>query len=193
MSLKENVGFIKDEISTEEKFFEGFFKLEKVWARYKIAIISVGAVILLSFIGLNVNEYLETKTKIEANQAFNTLLKNPKDTNAINTLKNTNPVLLEAITYISNQQDGKQTKTNVQFLKELSEYNIATTKNNLDEINKLTLNSQFLLKEYAMFQKALIQTSNNNFKDAKETLKLIPDNSPVNQLANMLQHYLLTK
>ena len=55
------------------------------------------------------------------------------------------------------------------------------------------LNPNFLLKHYAIFQKALIQTINKNYTDAKETLRLIPDSSPVSQVANRLKHFLLTK
>ena len=63
----------------------------------------------------------------------------------------------------------------------------------LETINKTILGSTFLLKEYAIFQKALMQTLDNKYTDAKETLKMIPDNSAVSQLSNKLKHHLLTK
>jgi hypothetical protein len=55
------------------------------------------------------------------------------------------------------------------------------------------LKSDFLLKEYAIFQKALQQALNLKYKDAKETLKLVPKSSSISQLVNKLNHYLLTK
>ena len=50
MNLKENVDLIKDEISTEEKFFESFFKVEKFWKKYKVAIIGISVVTIVSFL-----------------------------------------------------------------------------------------------------------------------------------------------
>ena len=41
MSLKENVSYIKDEISTEEQFFENFFKIEKFYKKYKKIILVI--------------------------------------------------------------------------------------------------------------------------------------------------------
>ena len=56
MSVKEHVEFLKEEISTEERFFEGFFKLEKVWEKYKLVIIGGATLTIAGFIGVNINE-----------------------------------------------------------------------------------------------------------------------------------------
>jgi len=82
MSLKENVDLIKDGISTEEKFFESFFKVEKFWKKYKIAIIGIGVIVIVSLLGLQIKNYIVTKNNMEANNAFNTLLENPNDAKA---------------------------------------------------------------------------------------------------------------
>jgi hypothetical protein len=55
------------------------------------------------------------------------------------------------------------------------------------------MQKDFLLKEFALFNKALIFANNKKYVDAKETLKLIPQNSQVNNLVVLLNHYLLTK
>jgi len=190
MSLKEKVDFLKEEISTEEKFFEGFFKLEKIWKKYKVAIIGVVSISIVAFAGLNIKAYLETQNKIKANIAFNTLLDDPQNIGAKKVLKDLNPQLLTIALYLKNKENKL---ANIQFLDKISEFNAAIEKNDLDSINKIILNSKFLLKEYALFQKALIQTLNENYVDAKETLALIPANSAVSQLSNKLKHYLLTK
>jgi hypothetical protein len=189
MSLKENINFIKDEISTEERFFEGFFKLEKIWKKYKVAIISVAIISIAGFVGINIKNYLDIQNKIQANKAYNALLENKDDKKALEILKKSNPNLLEIAKYMQN----KDLNINIEFLKEISIYNHAVDNGNLDEINKIILNQKFLIKEYAIFQKALIQALNSNYKDAKETLKLIPDSSSVSKLADQLKHFLLTK
>lgn len=190
MSIKENLDYIKEEMSTEEKFFESFFKLEKVWKKYKIVIIGGAALVILGFGGTNINEYLQTQTKIKANIAFNTLLENPQDASAAAVLKDANPKLFAILNHLTSK---KNIVTNVQFIDEISAFNQALNKNDIDKLNKTLLGSRFLLKEYAMFQKALMQTLNKQYTDAKETLKLIPATSTTAQLANKLNHYLLTK
>ena len=189
MSLKENVKFLKEEISTEEKFFEGFFKLEKVWKKYKIVLIGGISIIAIAFIGTSVNSYLETQNKIKANTAFNILLENPSDATAMATLKDINPNLFAISQYMTN----KDSKINSEYLNTISSFHNAIKTNNLEAINKTTLDSKFLLKDYAIFQKALIQAINKDFIGAKETLKLIPIGSSVSKLSNKLNHYLLTK
>jgi hypothetical protein len=124
------------------------------------------------------------------NEAFNTLLENPQDKTAIAILKDTNPKLLTIVNYITNKQNKI---VDVQYLDEISRYNIAIENNDMKTIDKQILNSTFLLKEYAIFQKALIQTLSDDFVSSKKTLEQIPQNSPVSQLANRLKHYLLTK
>ncbi len=36
MSLKENMDFVKEELNSEEKFLEGFVKLERFFKKYKL-------------------------------------------------------------------------------------------------------------------------------------------------------------
>jgi len=193
MSLKENVEYIKNEISTEEKFFEGFFKLEKFWKKYKIIIIATVTAAFVGFVGLNINEYLQTQKAIKANTAFNILLENPNNKEAKVLLKAVNPKLLLIAQHINNNAQNKNNSTDIEFINQIVKFNIAIDKNDLEAINKVVLNPKFLLKEYALFQKALIQTLNKNYADAKETIKLIPENSSVSQLVNKLKHHLLTK
>lgn len=193
MSLKEDVNFLKDEISTQEKFIESFFKLEKVWAKYKMMIIGTIFIVIIAFIGMNINAYLQTQNTIKANNAFNILLNDTENTEAKVILKDLNPKLLMIITHLENTKNGKNETINLEFLDELTKYNMAIEKNDLEAIDKIILNSKFLLKEYALFQKALILTINKNYADAKETLDLIPANSTVLELSNKLKHHLLTK
>ena len=193
MSLQEKVEYLKEEMSTEEKFFEGFFKLEKIWKKYKIVLISVVSLLFMGFVGTNINDYMQEQNTIKANNAFNALLENRKDAEAINILKDLNPKLLKIANYLQDKKDGKNEAVNIEFLDEIVKFNMALNENNLDVINKSILNSKFVLKEYALFQKALILTIDKKYLDAKETLALIPDTSTVAELSNKLKHHLLTK
>ena len=55
------------------------------------------------------------------------------------------------------------------------------------------MQNDFLLKEFAIFNKALILTNDGKYEEAKNLLKQIPQTSKVNDLSNLLNHYLLTK
>ena len=55
------------------------------------------------------------------------------------------------------------------------------------------MQGDFLLKEFALFNKALLLSNEGKYEDAKTVLKLIPQTSKAFELANLLNHYLLTK
>lgn len=193
MSLKENVDFVKEELSSEEKFLESFVKVERFYKKNKLLILGVAAVVVIAVIGFYTTKYVQGQNKIEANLAFKEVLKDPKNSAAIEKLKEKNSQLYEIAQYIQASKDGKVADVQIKFLKELSEYKKALETKNADELNKVSMQNDFLLKEFALFNKALLLTNEGKFEEAKTTLKLIPVDSKVNDLVNVLKHYLVTK
>ena len=188
MSLKENVDYIKEEISTQESFIENFFKLEKFYKKYKIAIISIAIVCIVAVVGTLVLNYVVEQNRIAANDAFNNCLENPNNKTALEDLKSKDENLYKIAMYVNNK-----TEIDIEFFKELSVYSKAMEKEDLVELGKVTQNQKFLLKDFALFNKALIQAQKANYKEAKATLKLIPLTSNVSSLVKMLEHYMMTK
>jgi len=191
MSLKENVQYIKEEISSEEKFFESFFKLEKFYKKYKYLIILVVVGTLAYFVSSNVISYINEQNAIEANTAYNKLLKSSNDTQSIKILKEKNSKLLELANYINSKDNTKD--INIIYLKQIALYNKAIKNNDIKSLDKLIINPEFVLRDYAIFNKALIQAENKQYKKAKTTLNSIQKESAVTTLSNMLKHFLLTK
>jgi hypothetical protein len=189
MSLKENINYIKEEISAEENYMEKFFKTEQFLKKYKKIVYGLTAVIIVSTIGFYASSYIALQNKIKTNQAFNSLLENPNDKNAIAILKENNPKLLKISVFM---QDQTKT-TDVEFLKELNLYSLAIKENNIDKLSSVSQSQDFLLKDFATFNKALIQTKNKKYQNAKESLKLISTTSQIAALSKMLNHFLLTK
>ncbi|MGK0255417.1 MAG: hypothetical protein ACI81I_000013 [Arcobacteraceae bacterium] len=189
MSFKDDVKYIKKEIFAEESYIENFFKVEKLFKRYKKVIVLVIVIVIVSAIGYYVSSYLTQQNKLQANVAFNTLLQNPNNKEAMAVLKVKNTKLYEILQYKQNNTK----EINVEFFKELTEYTNAIKENNIDKINKVTYKQNFLLKDFALFNKALIQTQNEKYVEARNTLKLIDNKSEVSPIAKMLEHYLLTK
>lgn len=189
MSLKDNVDYIKKEISAEESYMENFFKVEKLFKKYKKVIYSTVIIIVLAVIGFYLSAYLNDQNKLQANIALNKLLKDPTDKEALAVLEAKNPKLFKIFQY---KQDDTRA-IDVAYFKELALYTQAIKENSIEKLNSVSIQQEFLLKDFALFNKALIQAQNNNYQDAKESLKLIKENSEVAPLAKMLEHYLLTK
>jgi hypothetical protein len=193
MSLKENVNYVKDGLSSEEKFLEGFVKVERFYKKNKLLIIAIAAIVVVAVIGVFITKTVQASNKREANIAFNTLLKNPKDTQALTTLKDKNKQLHQIALYLEAKKDGKFSDIQVKYLKDLVSYEKALNSANIEQLNTVSMQSDFLLKEFAIFNKALLLADKGKYEDAKAALKLIPANSKVADLVKVLNHYLVTK
>ncbi|HIP11334.1 MAG TPA: hypothetical protein EYG73_01315 [Arcobacter sp.] len=191
MSLKENVSAIKEEISTQEQFFESFFKLEKFYKKYKIAIFAITGLILAYFISTAVLDYQHEQKTIASNAAYDAVLVDSKDSINLAILKDSNQKLFDIAMYQTNSDKTKS--IDVTFLKDIVIYNKAIQENDISSLNNLIINPNFILKDFALFNKALILSNNKDYISAKETLKMIPMESAVASLSSMLEHYLLTK
>ena len=189
MSLKENIDFIKEEVSAQESFMEKTFKLEQFYKKYKIFIFGTVSLAVIAVIGVSISSYINEKNKIKDNQAFNILLENPNNQESLKYLETNNKNLYEIAVYMND----KSKNTKVEFLKELSDYSKAIEKDDIDMLSTVSQNQNFLLKDFAIFNIALIQAQNGKYQDAKESIKLIPANSSVASLSSMLEHFLLTK
>jgi len=193
MSIKDDVKSVKNELNSEEKFIESFVKVERFYKKYKALIIGLSVIAVVSAIALGVKSNLDEKNKIAANIAFDKVVKNPNDKEALATLKDTNKKLYDVAMYLQSKKDGKNADVNVPYLKELAMYSKALEQKNVNELNNISMQNDFLLKEFAIFNKALILTNQGKYKEAKTALNLIPKSSKANELASLLRHYLLTK
>lgn len=193
MSLKENVDFVKNELNSEEKFLESFVKVERFYKKNKTLLIAAITIVVIAVIGLSVKNYLDEQNKIKANIAFNKILNDVDNKEALKTLEETNKKLYNMALYLKAKQTGESTNVDVLFFNSLSKYQNALKEQNLNKLNDVSMDSNFLLKEFALFNKALIEAKDGKFEDAKVTLKLIPKESKAYELVRILNHYLLTK
>lgn len=193
MSNKENVKVVKEELNSEEKFLEGSVKVERFYKKYKSLILGLGTIAIVAAIALTVKSNMDETNKRDANIAFDKVLNNPNDKEALSTLKETNKKLYDIALYMSAKKDGKASDVNAPYLKELSAYSQALQNKSVSKLNDLSMENDFLLKEFAIFNKALLLTNEGKYKDAKIALNLIPKDSKAYELANLLKHHLLTK
>ena len=193
MSIKENVDYVKTELSSEEKFLESFVKSERFFKKYKTLIFAFVIIIIVGIIGFFIKENLAQSNKLKANIAFNQVLENSNNAQALATLKDKNPQLYDIALYLQAKKEAKVAQISVPLLKELSKYQTALANKNISELDNLSMQNDFLLKEFAIFNKALFLTNAGKFNEAKTTLALIPQTSKAFELAKLLNHYLLTK
>jgi len=193
MSFKENVDYVKEELNSEEKFLEGFVRVERFYKKYKIIIILALIVIIGLVIGLYATKTIQVSNKLDANIAFNKLMENPDDAEAKSTLKDKSQQLYEVALYAQALEKGQFNETELRYFKQLVAYQKALEEQNIDKLNEVSMEKDFLLKEFAIFNKALIQAKEGKYEDAKATLNLIPADSQVNNLVTALKHYLVTK
>ena len=193
MSIKENVDYVKTGLSSEEKFLESFVKSERFFKKYKTLIFAFVIIIIVGIIGFFIKENLAQSNKLKANIAFNQVLENSNNAQALATLKDKNPQLYDIALYLQAKKEAKVAQINVPLLKELSKYQTALANKNISELDNLSMQNDFLLKEFAIFNKALLLTNEGKFNEAKTTLALIPQTSKAFELAKLLNHYLITK
>ncbi|BAK71631.1 tetratricopeptide repeat protein [Aliarcobacter butzleri] len=192
MSLKEDVGYIKNELSSEEKFIENFVKGERFFKKYKTLIIAVVVILIIGLIGFTIKKSMDNSNKHDANIALSQFLENG-DEKALETLKNKNEKLYEVALFLQAKKDNKIPSIELPLLKELVKFQTATASNNIEELNSLSMQNDFLLKEFALFNKALILVNEGKYEEAKKELNQISQTSKAYELATLLNHYLLTK
>lgn len=189
MSLKENIDYMKTELTAQEKFIENFVKAEKIYKKYKTLIFGgvIGVVVLIvALIGFN---YIEEQNKVTANLAFNKFLQNNNDPVALEVLKDKNTKLYEIAMHIKDESYIP----NVPMFKEIASFQKSIQENDVNSLNTLISSNNFLLKDYAIVLKAMHQVKSDDIASAKETLQMLPSESLANDLAGLLSHYIATK
>ncbi len=191
MSLKENVSYIKDEISTEEQFFENFFKIEKFYRKYKKIILVTSLLVVTGVIGFTILKYTNEKNIIAANDAYSKVMLDNEDKASLDELKSINEKLYNIALFQITKD--KTIATDAQFVEDIAAYNSAVAKSDLVTLDGMIMKQDFLLKDFAVLSKTLILIDKKEYKKAKETISRIDEKSRILPLSNMIKHFLLTK
>jgi len=186
VSIKDDVNYVKTELSGDEKILESAFKLETLYKKYKLFIWGLVAAVLLLFIGSTVMESMKNARLADANEAFLTLQKKPEDISALKVLKSKNPALFELFTFAqaTKKQDTSTLKSLVSsqngVIADSSKYVLAT-------LQEKEVESK-LYKELAILDDAYLKIKAGKISAAKEKLEMIDARSPVSSIATLLKH-----
>ncbi len=195
MSLKENVEMVKEELNSEEKFFEKAVITERFVKKYKKPLIfGFVTVVLLSF--GNVAYKIKEQNRLnDANAQLALLIKNPSNTKASQTLKTLSPKLFDLWSYSHALEKNdiktlQQLKTKKLFIiSDLSSYEVSQRKNDIAALKSYADTTNAIYRDLATIEEGIDKLKTNKIQQAKQDFIAIPQNSPLKEIAQTLEHY----
>ena len=195
MSLKNNIDMVKEELNSEEKFFEKAVVTEKFVKKYKNAIIgTIAAVIVITV--ANIAYDINKQGQIDAaNEALAELQKGPNNVTALSRLESLSPDLHDVWLYSKAVADkdtaalAKLKDSKAVLVSDLASYELASESKDLDKLNNYALRQDAIYKDLANVQSAVILMDEGKVDEARQKLSLISTQSPLSEIAKALRHY----
>ncbi len=192
MSLKDNIEMVKEELNSEEKFFEKAVITEKFVKKYKNVMIgSLVAIVLI--VGANMAYEINKQNKIDAaNEALLELTKDNKNSSAVVQLKALSPNLYDVWTL--SQAIANKDLASIKELKnskalivgDIATYELAQDATALESY---ALKQDAIYKDLALVQSAVLLINDNKIEKAHQELSKIGVQSPLAKIASALLHY----
>jgi hypothetical protein len=184
---------VKEELTSQEKFFEKSVITERFIKKYKNLLIT-GAVVIVVGIAANiVYNVNKASTITSANQALFALEADYLDTKALADLKSLSPALYDVYIYskaiadkdVAALETLKNSKT--LLLSDLVSYELA--QNNKNDLTSYALGQDAIYKDLAQVQAAILLFNEGKVSKAHSKLQTILDSSPLAEVAKKLLHY----
>lgn len=195
MSLKENMEAIKEELSSEEKFFENAIKTERFIKKYrKPLILGTSALIIVTISTIAYQMFMDSK-RDKANEALNHLLMNPADSEAKKALMENNGDLYDvwrlsqAVAKGDPKALGELHGSKAYGVADIASYELAAIEKDPVKLESYTKMQGALYKDLAVIEEALMMIRDGKVSQAQQNLQTIQENSPLYQIAQMVQHY----
>jgi hypothetical protein len=195
LSLKNDIEMVKEELTSEEKFFEKAVVTEKFVKKYRNVMIgSVVAVVL--FVAGSIAYNASEQNRIDsANAALSELQKNPKDTATLATLSTLSPTLhdvwvySQAVAKKDSERLKELTDSKAILVSDLASYELALNTNTAEEFDSYANNQDAIYADLAKVQSAVLFMNEKKLDEAHAQLAQISLNSPLSKVAKVLMHY----
>lgn len=186
---------VKDELNSEEKFFEKAVITEKFIKKYKKAIIfSVIAIALV--IGANFAYEMNEQNKRDvANKSLKELQTNAKDAKALAELEKVSPnlynvwILSQAIASQDIKALEKLQGSKTLIVSDLAKYQLAQDTKDVKALEEYSLKQDAIYKDLALVQSAVLLIKDGKVQKAHEALSKVQEDSSLNKIAKLLLHY----
>lgn len=195
MSLKENIDMVKEELNSEEKFFESAVKVERFVKKYRNAMIGAVSAIVVLVIANTLYEADKASTAEAANKAYATLLKNSDDKVAQAELQKLNSDLYD-IWMLSVAVSGKDeaalsklTTSKAPVVADIASYELAAISQDPAKLDSYSLRQQAVYKDMAAVEDAMLLLKEKKIDAAHSKLAMVAADSPLYQIAQLLLHY----
>lgn len=195
MSLKNNIEMVKEELNSEEKFFEKAVMTERFVKKYKNVMIgSLVAVVVV--VAANITYESNKQSQIEsANKELLILTKDATNAKAIAQLKVASPNLYDVWMYSKAVADKdvaalkELQNSKAPLISDLAKYETAQNTSNTKELNDYASKQNAIYKDLAQVQSAVILMNEGKVDLAQQKLSTISEQSALIKIAKALQHY----
>ena len=195
MSLKTDIEMVKDELTSEEKFFEKAVVTEKFVKKYKNLIIG-GVIATVLFIAGNVAYTINKQNTIDsANAVLAELQINSDNEATLARLESLSPALSNVWLY-SQALVNKDTATleklknsKALLIADLASYEVAQNTKDAQKLEAYANKQDVIYVDLARVQNAVILMNEKKIDEAHEILSMININSSLSQVAKALMHY----
>ncbi|CAI6149783.1 MAG: hypothetical protein SPLUMA2_SPLUMAMAG2_01622 [uncultured Sulfurimonas sp.] len=195
MSLKTDIEMVKDELTSEEKFFEKAVVTEKFVKKYKNLIIG-GVIATVLFIAGNVAYTINKQNTIDsANAVLAELQINSDNEATLARLESLSPALSNVWLY-SQALVNKDTATleklknsKALLIADLASYEAAQNTKDAQKLEAYANKQDVIYVDLARVQNAVILMNEKKIDEAHEILSMININSSLSQVAKALMHY----
>ena len=195
MSLKNDIDMVKDELSSEEKFFEKAVVTEKFVKKYKNALIGLVVVIVVG-VAANIIYTMKEQSRIsEANTLLEKLMQDSKNKEAAQKLGSLSPALYDVWRYsqavvAKDVQVLKELeKSPVVIVNDLASYEVAQNAAKSEALDAYASKEGSVYSDLAKVQSAVLLLEDGKTSQAREKLSTINEDSPLYKVARTLMHY----
>jgi len=195
LSIKNDISMVREELTSEEKFFEKSVITERFVKKYKNVIIGT-VVAIVVIVGANIAyDMNKESTARAANEAFRELQSNASDVNALSRLKTLSPSLHDAYIYSKAIADKdietlkKLNSSKATLISDLAAYESMQGSKDSSKFDSYALKQDSIYKDLAQVQSAILLMNEGKNDKAHEKLLLISDTSSFAKVAKALLHY----
>jgi len=195
LSLKENINMVKEELNSEEKFFEKAVMTEKFVKKYKNLMIGIVVLVIIVVISNIVYNSNKQSTIKEANEVLTKLSLDPNNESLKIKLEQLSPNLHDVWLYsqavVTNDIEKLKSlsASKAIIVSDLVKYEVASRTNNNEKLLDYSMKQDAIYKDLAIVQNAILYLDKNEIDKAHAELRKVSQNSPLNQIALALLHF----